>query len=321
MQAARLVDAGRHCSKQDDGVSFRSRLPPRFPIKRCFAMSLSTQEQRRADTIVVIPCYNEAKRLDVPAFDHFLYSTPGVSFLFVDDGSTDDTPHIVERLRQRHPRQVCTLRLAANCGKAEAVRRGICAALRRGPKTVGYWDADLATPLDAILQLEAVLRQRPKIDLVMGSRVALLGRQIRRSGVRHLLGRAFATAAALVLGLPVYDTQCGAKLFRVTPATAEMFARPFDSRWIFDVEILARMIAALAGSSSCSVCPSIYEHPLDEWQDIGDSRLTPMDFLIAAIDLAGIYWRYIRRPARPLSSASASSIQHPASDIEHRKVA
>ena len=145
-----------------------------------------------------------------------------VTLLMVDDGSTDDTPLVIERLRQRHPRRVLTLRLGTNVGKAEAVRRGMQLAIRRRATLAGYWDADLATPLDAIPRLRSVLEERPELLLVMGSRVALLGREIRRRWRRHLLGRAFATAASCVLGLPVYDTQCGAKLFRVTAETAEL---------------------------------------------------------------------------------------------------
>src|SRR5439155_11198181 len=112
---------------------------------------------------------------------------------------------VLERLRQRHSRQVCTLRLSSNVGKAEAVRQGVQLALRRRPSMVGYWDADLATPLDAIPRFCDVLRARPDLALVMGSRVALMGRQIRRSGLRHFMGRVFATAASLILGLTVYD--------------------------------------------------------------------------------------------------------------------
>ena len=158
----------------------------------------------------------------------------------------------------------------------------------------------------------------------MGSRVALLGRQIRRSGVRHFLGRAFATAASIVLRLPVYDTQCGAKLFRATPAMAELFSRPFRARWIFDVEILARMIAAAAATAQSSVNESIYEYPLERWQDVSGSRLKSHDFLVAAIDLAAIYWRSFTREAceRPASGCChRTAIEHPASSIQHRDAA
>ena len=247
------------------------------------------------EVIVVIPCFNEAKRLDARAISDFLDRAPNVSLALVDDGSTDETPLVLECVRQRHPRQASTLRLSANVGKAEAVRRGVQVALRRRPEFVGYWDADLATPLDSIVRFHELLRTRSEFSLVIGSRVALLGRRIRRSGFRHFAGRAFATAASLVLGLPVYDTQCGAKLFRVTPRTRALFSKPFRSRWIFDVEILARMVAAATIYEGSTARECIYEYPLEAWQDVRGSRLKPFDFVIAAYDLAAIYWRYMRR--------------------------
>ena len=127
----------------------------------------------------------------------------------------------------------------------------------------------------------------------MGSRVALLGRQIRRSWKRHLLGRTFATAASLVLGLTVYDTQCGAKLFRVTRQTAALFDRPFRARWIFDVELLARMISTAGNDGDLSIEELIYEYPLERWEDVAGSRLKSHDFFVAVTDLAAIRWRYL----------------------------
>lgn len=298
----RRIFVGAHCSKD-------------------VAMSQPIVPPRGDETVVVVPCYNEAKRLDVQAFGDFLRDRADVSLIFVDDGSTDDTPLVIEQLRQQHPRQIRTLRLASNVGKAEAVRRGLQAALRRGPAMIGYWDADLATPLDSIPRFRDVLRARPELVLVMGSRVALLGRQIRRSGWRHFLGRTFATAASLVLRLPVYDTQCGAKLFRVTPATAGLFSRPFGARWIFDVEILARMIAATGANQEPPAHESIYEYPLERWQDVRGSRLAPFDFVSAAVDLVAIYWRYMRRGVQLAETAYPSSIQHPALSIEQRDAA
>ncbi|MEX2093838.1 MAG: glycosyltransferase [Pirellulales bacterium] len=248
----------------------------------------------RGETVIVVPCYNEAARLDLGAFAAFLERSEGVSLLLVDDGSTDRTPHVLEQLRSRHPRRVSVLGLGANVGKAEAVRRGMKLALRRSPALIGYWDADLATPLEAILAFRALLAERPELALVMGSRVALLGRQIRRSWKRHLLGRAFATAASLVLGLTVYDTQCGAKLFRVTRETAALFDRAFRARWIFDVEILARMIASTRDGGERTADEMIYEFPLERWQDVQGSRLKSHDFLVAVMDLAAIRWQYLR---------------------------
>jgi hypothetical protein len=180
------------------------------------------------------------------------------------------------------------------------------AAVRRRPAFVGYWDADLATPLDAICRFADVLRARPQLDLVMGSRVALLGRQIQRNTMRHFAGRVFATAASAVLRLPVYDTQCGAKLFRATDALRAIISRPFGTRWIFDVEILARMTRQMRSDERSASQPRIYEYPLEEWRDVDGSTLAASDFLIAGIDLTAIYWRYRRRRTRRAISNALS---------------
>lgn len=262
------------------------------------------------ETVVVVPCYNEAARLDLQAFAAFLERSERISLLLVDDGSTDGTPRVLEQLRAAHPHRVAVLGLGQNVGKAEAVRRGVKLALRRAPAMVGYWDADLATPLEAILQFRGVLIERPEFVLVMGSRVGLLGRQIRRSWKRHYLGRMFATAASWVLGLAVYDTQCGAKLFRVTRDTPQLFDRPFDTRWIFDVELLARMMTA-ARSSERSAAEMIYEYPLERWADVPGSRLRSHHFLVAALDLAVVHWRYRRGPVAE-SNAPLPQPLHPA---------
>jgi glycosyltransferase involved in cell wall biosynthesis len=279
-------------------------------------MIQASSSQPGSATIVVVPCYNEARRLVLAAFDAFLARWHDVTLLFVDDGSTDDTPLVIERLRQRHPRRVLTLRLGANVGKAEAVRRGMLLAIRRKPTFVGYWDADLATPLEAIPRLRSVLDERPDVSLVMGSRVQLLGRRIQRRWRRHLLGRVFATAASCVLRLPVYDTQCGAKLLRVTAETAEVFRRPFMTRWIFDVEILARWMQSRSDESVRNAADSIYEYPLEQWREVGGSRLEMADFIAAAIDLAGIYWRYRNHAVVP-----TTAVQHPTSGLQHRDAA
>jgi dolichyl-phosphate beta-glucosyltransferase len=178
----------------------------------------------------------------------------------------------------------------------------------------------LATPLDAIPRFVQLLEGRPELDLVMGSRVALLGRDIRRSALRHFTGRAFATAASVVLRLPVYDTQCGAKLFRVTPRFHELISRPFRARWIFDVEILARMVFETQPASNVFVRPMIYEYPLEQWRDVEGSRLKLLDFVVAGLDLAAIYWRY-RRGSVQHPAAAVANNTCPPTDIPQRRAA
>ena len=140
--------------------------------------------------------------------------------------------------------------------------------------------------------------QREPIEMVFGARVQLLGRSIERQAHRHYLGRIFATAVSLVLDLRVYDTQCGAKLFRVSPELRALFAEPFVSRWIFDVEIIARLINTRRELDLPPVEQAIYEYPLQQWRDVSGSKLTCAAYLKAMGDLIGIR-RMLKKTGRP----------------------
>jgi dolichyl-phosphate beta-glucosyltransferase len=129
------------------------------------------------------------------------------------------------------------------------------------------------------------------LQMVLGSRVRLLGRRIERRAARHYLGRLFATVVSWMLGLPVYDTQCGAKLFRVSPEMRGVFERPFLSRWIFDVEILARWGQSVRARNAGW---GILEIPLREWRDVPGSKLRIKDFFRAALGLVEIQRAYSR---------------------------
>src|SRR5215468_1379489 len=111
--------------------------------------------------IVVIPCYNEATRLQGSTFKAFACATPAIRFLFVNDGSTDRTGWMLEGLHQDDPQRFAICHLAQNSGKAEAVRQGILRAFEAHPAYVGYWDADLATPLETLVAFCELLGARP----------------------------------------------------------------------------------------------------------------------------------------------------------------
>ena len=224
----------------------------------------------------------------------FAASRPEVRLQFVDDGSTDGTPEILARIRAASAAPVDLIRLPVNQGKASAVREGILAGLRLEPRLVGFWDADLSTPLAAVDDFLALAAKRPDIDIILGSRVMLMGRDIRREAWRHYLGRVFATGVSLSLGLPVYDTQCGAKVLRANEATAALFAAPFHSPWIFDVELLARYLALPAAPGEPARRDRIYELAVPVWHHVRGSKLRTADFLRAAFELLYIHRAYRR---------------------------
>lgn len=244
--------------------------------------------------IIVVPCYNEEKRLDVRRFRSYLASSANVFLLFVDDGSSDNTIQVLQQLTSGMDRCAAVLPCTKNGGKAEAVRLGFNHALRHyDADCIGFWDADLATPLESIERLLQVLENGPALEMIFGSRVQLLGRQIRRKPSRHYLGRVFATVVSLILRMPIYDSQCGAKIFRVTPRLNKVMAESFSSRWVFDVEILARYLNEHDGDAA-ALSKLIYEYPLEQWVDVDGSKVRPKDFLTAFLDVLKIRARYLR---------------------------
>jgi len=243
-------------------------------------------------SVIVIPCYNEAKRLNVGVFRHYLATHDnGVSLLFVNDGSSDDTSSVLQSFASERPDRVGILDLQRNGGKAEAVRNGFLGAFGKAPDLVGFWDADLAAPLTEIDRFLEVFTSISAVEVVFGSRVKLMGRAIERHAVRHYVGRLSATAISMTLKLPVYDTQCGAKLFKNTIELRDAFSTPFVTRWIFDVEIIARLIRA---SSRDHIRATLYELPLHEWRDVAGSNVRPRDFLRSAADLWRIHRTYLQ---------------------------
>jgi glycosyltransferase involved in cell wall biosynthesis len=209
---------------------------------------------------LVVPCYNEEKRLKIQEFTSF---DPNCYIVFVNDGSTDGTLKLIQD--NLTSRGFC-LNLERNSGKAEAIRQGIL-YLKGLPifpeiQWVGYWDADLSTPLTELYYYLTYYQTfATEAQAIWGSRVRRLGSDIKRTFKRHFLGRFFANVTSLALRLRCYDSQCGAKLFKkelIEPG----FGEPFISRWIFDVELMLRLDKY-----------AIVEYPLNHWYDVGGSKI------------------------------------------------
>jgi glycosyltransferase involved in cell wall biosynthesis len=230
--------------------------------------------------VLIVPCYNEAARLDVADWHRFAQA--GVADVcFVNDGSKDDTLAVLESMASQYSGRVTVLSLSQNSGKAEAVRHGMLHALEQGYQWIGYADADLATPVEELWRLISIAREHSHLHAIFGSRIARAGARIERKPLRHYLGRFFATAAATVLDAAIYDTQCGAKFFRETEQLRDALATPFLTRWLFDVELLGRLMAGTPTRPPVSI-DKMLEVPLEVWQDVRGSKVSAATFLLAA---------------------------------------
>lgn len=217
---------------------------------------------------LVIPCFNEANRIQLPRFAQFLDTHPEYCCLFVDDGSTDNTYALLSDAQRLRPGQIELLKLNKNSGKAEAVRQGMLKALENGAyQYVGFIDADLSAPLEVMTALLDELEKNNQWHSAFGSRVKRLGAVIDRRLTRHIFGRVFATLSTGLLGVVSYDSQCGAKLFR-REVVVSLFGEPFVSNWIFDLEIILR-----------ANHQGMVEVPVSEWRETGQSKIKPIDFL------------------------------------------
>jgi glycosyltransferase involved in cell wall biosynthesis len=201
----------------------------------------------------------------------------GYYFIFVNDGSTDNTLDLLQRNIQEN---FFILDLKANVGKAEAVRQGMMffktLEIYNVSKWVGFWDADLSTPL---FEVDNFLNYKndfyKNADAIFGSRTPRMGSNIKRSRKRYFFGRFFSYISKIFFNLYYYDSQCGAKVFKKS-IVDQVFSKTFISRWAFDIEIILRLRGYF-----------VVEYPLTSWENQAESKLNflyvlfklPIDFL------------------------------------------
>ena len=131
-----------------------------------------------------------------------------------------------------------------------------------------------------------------KIDthkaFVFGSRIKKLDNNIQRKKYRFIIGRVIATLISYMLKLPIYDSQCGCKVFR-RDWVGIIFKDVFISPWLFDVEIFFRLIRHFGREK---IQTKIEEVPLKEWVDTDDSKVSLLYGFKVWFDLIKIYVHY-----------------------------
>ena len=240
---------------------------------------------------IIIPCYNEEVRFPKHEFLRFLKSDnfQNIHFYLANDGSMDQTSSLLYELHNQFSETFFVIDNQVNKGKAETIR---CAFIDLYAKNQYEWfaylDADFATHPKELINIFNISNSKQGVKMAMGARWLHLGSEIVRDSKRHYFGRVFVTIASNMLGLKVYDTQCGAKVIHKDYVKI-LKDEPFISKWIFDVEIFARIINAVGPQLAAK---TIIEVPLQKWEDVDGSKIKLKDLLVLPLELFKIKSHY-----------------------------
>jgi len=245
---------------------------------------------------IVIPCYNEEKRLDVASFVQYAKGNKSETLCFVNDGSSDRTYKVLKDLsRVANSNNIHILNIKNNGGKANAVRRG---ALYLHDETnvdsVGFLDADLSTSFhDYQLLTDQIDYSKGNLKVVFGSRNMGGDSVIERNPLRKLLSNVVRLLILFIIRIKIADTQCGAKVFHRS-LIPQIYSKPFFSKWLFDIEIILRLKAR---NGKKKFLRMFMEFPLTSWVHMEGSKLGAKDSLLIPMNLLKIWNEYVVKPS------------------------
>lgn len=256
-----------------------------YSLFALFKIILDIQVFRKMLLSLVIPAYNEEKRLgsSLQKIAQYLATRDYSSeVIVVDDGSSDRTVDVAESLRPAFQDARVDLRIVrnpGNRGKGFSVRNGMLHA--RGDIAV-FSDADLSSPITELDKLIAPIIAGDK-DVVFGSR-ALSDSVIstHQSFLREMAGRSFNLIMRTLTGLNFMDTQCGFKAYH-RKKTRPVFELQRISGFGFDVEVL--FIAQHHGLR-------LQEMPV-VWGNVEGTKVTLLSGLRTFLDLVTIRWNQL----------------------------
>ena len=238
-------------------------------------------------TAIIIPCYNEANRFPLNRYLSFLKFKHKVILYFINDGSTDQTFDVLSKLKKLANDKIQIVSLTNNQGKAEAVRCGMLEAQKnKNIYRFAYLDADLSASLEECVSLAN--RVDSKKELIFGSRIKKTDNNIKNKTSRFIIGRIIAAFISIILKMPIYDTQCGCKIFTLELSKI-IFKDPFITSWLFDVEIFYRLINKFGREQTLE---KIQEVPLKEWINTEDSKVSLKYGFKVWFDIYKIYKYY-----------------------------
>lgn len=240
---------------------------------------------------VVIPCYNEEKRLLSAEFTNFLDQNTGYHLCFVNDGSKDNTLNVLNELRKGREDYITVYDCEKNGGKGEAVRLGMLHMAKHDDLDyVGFLDADLSTDLTDFNHLVQTI-ESSDYQIVSGSRISRMGANISKESARQVISLTINYIIRKILSMKFKDTQCGAKIMDKEIIDIA-FKEKFITRWLFDVEIFMRMKKYYGAQKASGL---ICEEPLKRWVHMDGSKLSMKDSVKIVGQLAQIAFVYNKK--------------------------
>ena len=186
---------------------------------------------------IIIPAFNEAERISptIRDFSNLLIAmNRSHEILVVDDGSTDETAGLIEKL-SKEIAEVKLIPSVGNFGKGHAVRRGMLIA--KGDIRL-FADADGATPA-AELEKFITPIEAGEADLAIGTRYHPSSIIDKAQPRYRVIWSRIANKFVQRLLLPgIADPNCGFKAFRGIVAQ-RLFEPCQTDEWSFDLEILS----------------------------------------------------------------------------------
>ncbi len=183
---------------------------------------------------LVIPVLNEAHVLANSVMKLRAYLRKSFPYrwrvVIADNGSTDGTLEVAERLASQHPDVACVHLDKRGRGRALRV-----AWTQSTADVVCYMDVDLSTGLEALRPMMKALTV-DGYDVAIGSRL-MRESKINRCFKREMISRIYNLMVKAVLATRFSDAQCGFKA--VTRKVVErVVPQVQDQSWFFDTELL-----------------------------------------------------------------------------------
>lgn len=237
-----------------------------------------------ADTLVIIPTYNEIESLS-SLVGRVRQTVPAADVLIVDDSSPDGTGELADQLADSD-KSVQVIHRKIKDGLGRAYLEGFQHGAQKGYRFIVEIDADGShdpASLPAMLALA-----QGGADLVLGSRWIPGGSVLNWPWVRRTISRFGNTYARKILGSGIHDLTSGFRVFRAEALTSLDLESVASQGYCFQIE-LAWMLERAGGA--------VVEHPITFVErSVGRSKMH-IGIVIEALARVTVWGLFRRRSA------------------------